>query len=60
MREVRRTWSDTERAGRELGYRAGGVGLDERIAVQVEWTPEEGLAHSLTEGGSAYVKVQLS
>ena len=48
-------------AGREIArIPGGGVGLDERIAVQVEWTPEEGLAHSLAEGGSVFVKVQLS
>jgi hypothetical protein len=58
MREVHRTWSDRERAGRELGYQAG-VGLVEGISVQVGWAPEEGFAHSLMERGSVYERFNL-
>ncbi len=47
--DVRSTWADLGRAGRELGYRPR-VGLEEGIASQVEWAlagiPAERLAES--------------
>ncbi len=50
--DVRSTWADLERAGRELGYRPR-VSLEEGIKAQVKWAlEEEGFASSPTGGGS--------
>jgi UDP-glucose 4-epimerase len=38
--DVRSTWADLERVGRELGYQPR-VSLEEGIKAQVQWTLEE-------------------